>query len=154
MKKTDEFDVLGIIKSEIKDVESTLREVDQFYQKDLRRLDKLSDRIAHIGGSWNFILSFLFLLFLWVIINAWIFVEKPFDPYPFILLNLILSTLAALQAPLILMSQNRAAKRDQARMELDLEKDLRDLHIDQGSHRLLLELRHDLEKVKKKMRLK
>ena len=100
------------------------------------------------------ILIFLLTLFSWIIINSYILINKPFDPFPFILLNLVLSCVAALQAPVILMAQNRAAKRDQARAELDLEKDLRDLHIDQQSHKILLALQKDVNKIKKKMKIK
>ena len=145
---------MDVIKKEIKTVESTLKKVDEFYRQDLRRLDRLSDRIAEIGGSWSFIISFFVLLFSWMIINVWILIEQPFDPFPFILLNLILSCLAAIQAPIILMSQNRAAQRDKARVELDLEKDLRDLHVDQGSHELLLGLCRDMDKIKQKLKVK
>lgn len=153
-KSSLEIDVLDIIKKEIGKVERTLEKVDEFYKKDLRKLDRLSNWIAEFGGSWKFISLFLVVLLAWVALNAWILIEKPFDPYPFILLNLFLSMIAALQAPVILMSQNRAGKRDKARMELDLEKDLRDLHIDEGSHRLLLDIKKDLEKVKMKVGVK
>lgn len=146
-----EIDVLDVIKREIGKVEDTIEKVDEFYRRDLKKLDRLSDRIAEFGGSWTFIAIFFILLFSWMAINTWILVTQSWDPYPFILLNLILSCLAAIQAPVILMSQSRAAKRDKARVELDLEKDLRDLHIDEGSHKLLLEIRHDVEKIKKKL---
>lgn len=148
------LDVVDVLKSEINKVEETLRKVDEFYQKDLRKLDRLSDKIALVGGSWGFILSFLLVLVIWIIVNALILREKAFDPYPFILLNLFLSMLAAIQAPIILMSTNRASRRDQARLEIDLEKDLRDLHVDQGSHEILLELHNDMRAVKKKLGLK
>ena len=149
-----ELNVLNIIKSEIKSVEHSLQEVEDFYKKDLRRLDRLSDRIAQIGGSWDFILLFFIVLFSWMILNSWILAERAFDAFPFILLNLILSCVAAIQAPIILMAQNRGAKRDQARLEMDLEKDLRDLHVDEASHKLLLRLKQDMEKVKKKLKVK
>jgi uncharacterized membrane protein len=74
---------------------------------------KISDNIAKIAGSWTFIFVFVFLLIAWIAVNT-IFAFK-FDPYPYILLNLILSTIAALQAPLILMSQNRQAESDRQR---------------------------------------
>ncbi len=149
-----ELDVLDIITKEIGKVEKTLERVDEFYRKDLRKLDRLSDWIAEFGGSWRFISSYIAILVGWVILNIWILVEAPFDPFPFILLNLFLSLTAALQAPIILMAQNRAAKRDQTRVELDLEKDLRDLHVDEASHKLLLEIKKDLEKVKRKVGVK
>jgi len=154
-KKTvsPELDVLDIITKEIGKVEKTLERVDEFYRKDLRKLDRLSDWIAEFGGSWRFISSYIAILIGWVILNAWVLVKAPFDPFPFILLNLFLSLTAALQAPIILMAQNRAAHRDQTRVELDLEKDLRDLHVDEGSHKLLLEIKKDVEKVKRKLKL-
>ncbi len=148
------LDVLAILKSEISRVELNLQKIDQYYKLNLRFSQRLSDRIAEVGGSWAFIISFLIFLFGWMIVNSIILVGKPFDPFPYILLNLILSTLAAIQAPIILMSQNRASKRDQARMEIDLEKDLRDLHVDQSSHQILLGLRDDIDLVKRKLNLK
>src|SRR5688500_17691662 len=69
--------------------------------------DRLADRIATFGGSWRFIIFFGAVLLLWIIANSLVLLWRPFDPYPFILLNLVLSTLAAVQAPIILMSQNR-----------------------------------------------
>lgn len=146
-----EIDVLDIITKEIGKVEKTLERVDEFYRKDLRKLDRLSDWIAEFGGSWKFISIYVLILIAWVVLNVGFLMVKPFDPFPFILLNLFLSMTAALQAPIILMAQNRAAHRDQTRVELDLEKDLRDLHVDEGSHKLLLEIKKDLEKVKKKV---
>ncbi|MDO8656525.1 MAG: DUF1003 domain-containing protein [Nanoarchaeota archaeon] len=148
---SEEIDVLDIITKEIGKVEKTLERVDEFYRKDLRKLDRLSDWIAEFGGSWKFISIYVLILIAWVVLNVGFLMVKPFDPYPFILLNLFLSMTAALQAPIILMAQNRAAHRDQTRVELDLEKDLRDLHVDEGSHKLLLEIKKDLEKVKRKV---
>ena len=146
------MDIMELFKKEIRKVEHTLEQIDEFYKKDLPWLDRFSDKIAEIGGSWTFIVLFFIILFSWMILNT-VWLVKAYDPYPFILLNLILSSLAAIQAPVILMSQNRAAKRDQARMELDLEKDLRDLHIDQESHTILLQLQKDVSLLKKKMKV-
>ncbi|MCR4369296.1 MAG: DUF1003 domain-containing protein [archaeon] len=81
--------------------------------------EKLADEVALKAGSWNFIIFFLVFMLLWVSLNAFIFIARPWDPYPFILLNLVLSTIAALQAPVILMSQNRASEMDRKRAELD-----------------------------------
>lgn len=81
--------------------------------------EEVSDKIAEIAGSWKFIISFLCLLFLWIVLNSWVLISKPFDPYPFILLNLILSCIAALQAPIIMMSQNRQEAKDRLRSEND-----------------------------------
>jgi uncharacterized membrane protein len=148
------LDITKIFQNEIKKAEESLEKIEQFYKKDLKYLDRLSDRIAEIGGSWTFIFLFFIILFSWMITNTFLLANKPFDPYPFILLNLFLSCLAAIQAPIILMAQNRAAKRDQIRIELDLEKDLRDLHIDQKSHHLLVQMQKDVDTLKKKMNVK
>jgi uncharacterized membrane protein len=73
---------------------------------------KAADKIAQFGGSWTFIILFFLFLFSWMGVNSYLLIKRPFDPYPYILLNLTLSCLAALQAPLILMTQNRQAERD------------------------------------------
>ncbi len=86
---------------------------------------KVADKVASFGGSWTFILTFFAFLTLWIIINIWIFTTKPFDPYPFILLNLILSCLAAIQAPIIMMSQNRQEQKDRQRNEHDYKINLK-----------------------------
>lgn len=87
--------------------------------------ERLSDKIAEFGGSWSFIISFIIFMFLWISINVFIFINKGFDPYPFILLNLILSCLAALQAPIIMMSQNRKEQIDRKRAENDYKINLK-----------------------------
>jgi len=87
--------------------------------------ERLSDRIANFGGSWTFIIYFFTALFLWIGINIFVLVKKPFDPYPFILLNLILSCLASIQAPIIMMSQNRKEARDRLRSENDYKINLK-----------------------------
>jgi uncharacterized membrane protein len=79
----------------------------------------ISDSVAKFGGSWNFIISFSVILFAWIIYNTIVIGTNQFDPYPFILMNLILSTIAALQAPVIMMSQNRKEERDRKRNEND-----------------------------------
>ncbi|MBI1221345.1 MAG: DUF1003 domain-containing protein [Bacteroidetes bacterium] len=80
---------------------------------------KLADKIATFGGSWTFITFFFSFLLIWMFINIWTLQAKAFDPYPFILLNLILSCLAAIQAPIIMMSQNRQEEKDRIRNEHD-----------------------------------
>src|SRR5690606_39087291 len=79
----------------------------------------IADKVADFGGSWTFILSFVSFLLLWIGVNAFVFMNKGFDPYPFILLNLILSCVAALQAPIIMMSQNRQETKDRERAKND-----------------------------------
>jgi uncharacterized membrane protein len=96
--------------------------------------DRVSDRVANFAGGWIFIFSFFCVLILWIGVNSWLLLSRPFDPYPFILLNLILSCLAAIQAPIILMSQNRQETRDRIRAEHDYiinlkaELEIRNLH--------------------------
>ncbi|WP_321437033.1 DUF1003 domain-containing protein [uncultured Bacteroides sp.] len=80
---------------------------------------RVADHVASFGGSWTFIISFGVFLFLWISLNVFWLVNKGFDPYPFILLNLILSTIAALQAPVIMMSQNRQEEKDRERSKKD-----------------------------------
>ncbi len=86
---------------------------------------KMADKIAQFGGSWIFIIVFFSFLVLWMVVNVWLLFSKPFDPYPFILLNLILSCLAAIQAPIIMMSQNRQEQKDRQRSEHDYKIDLK-----------------------------
>lgn len=87
--------------------------------------DRLSDRIAAFGGSWQFIILFGAILTVWISINSVLFLVRPFDPYPFILLNLVLSCMAAIQAPVIMMSQNRQAAKDRMQSELDYKVNLK-----------------------------
>ena len=86
--------------------------------------ERLSDKIAEFGGSWKFIISFLSMMFIWMALNVFWYQNKGFDPYPFILLNLVLSCLAALQAPIIMMSQNRQEEKDRIRSEHDYQVNL------------------------------
>jgi uncharacterized membrane protein len=86
---------------------------------------RLADSIARIGGSWGFIVAFGCFLFVWVALNTIILFSRSFDPYPFIFLNLILSMLAAIQAPIIMMSQNRQAERDRFMAAKDYEVNLK-----------------------------
>jgi uncharacterized membrane protein len=80
---------------------------------------KVADKVADFGGSWTFIISFVVFITIWISSNVYIFLNKGFDPYPFILLNLILSCVAALQAPVIMMSQNRQEEKDRNRAKKD-----------------------------------
>jgi uncharacterized membrane protein len=81
--------------------------------------------LATFGGSWKFIISFLTVLLLWIALNSVVILSKAFDPYPFILLNLVLSCLAAIQAPIILMSQNRQDAKDRLRSDYDYRVNLK-----------------------------
>jgi uncharacterized membrane protein len=86
---------------------------------------RLADRIAALGGSWRFISMFGSILFLWIGVNSIAFFTRPFDPYPYILLNLVLSCLAAIQAPVIMMSQNRQETRDRLHAQHDYQVNLK-----------------------------
>ncbi|WSH62980.1 DUF1003 domain-containing protein [Rhizobium ruizarguesonis] len=87
--------------------------------------ERIADSIARIGGSWSFIITFFVFLIAWTVINTVILMSGAFDPYPFVFLNLILSMLAAIQAPIIMMSQNRQAERDRFEAAKDYEVNLK-----------------------------
>lgn len=101
---------------------------------------RAADRVTNILGSWKFISMFVIYLMIWMIINVVSIVES-WDPYPFILLNLTLSCLAALQAPIILMSQNRTAERDRIRSEYDYA-------VNRKAEREIQQIQHDLDEIK------
>ena len=98
--------------------------------------EKMADRISAIAGSWFFIMLFILFLILWIILNVFVLTEK-IDPYPFILLNLVLSCISAIQAPIIMMSQNREAKKDSVRNQNDYIVDLKSELILEDLHRKL-----------------
>ena len=95
------------------------------FERKLTFGERLSDHIAEFGGSWKFLITFGAVLLVWIAVNGVLLVTHAFDPYPFILLNLILSCLAAVQAPIIMMSQNRAEARDRLRAENDYKVNLK-----------------------------
>jgi uncharacterized membrane protein len=112
-------------------------DISKQFERKLTFGERLSDHIAEFGGSWKFLISFGAVLLIWIAINGVILATRAFDPYPFILLNLILSCLAAVQAPIIMMSQNRAEARDRLRAENDYKVNLK----------AELEIRHLHEKI-------
>ena len=114
----------GVAKS-LEEEEVLSRNINLEFEGSFTYGQRLADRIAAFGGSWTFISIFLVVLVVWMGINTWILLEKPFDPYPYILLNLVLSCLAAIQAPVILMSQNRQEARDRIHAEHDYEVNLK-----------------------------
>ncbi len=93
--------------------------LDEEYEVQTRRADRIADKVAAFGGSWTFIIIFASFLVIWILINVLAFLGLQFDPKPFILLNLILSFIAAFQAPIIMMSQNRQAARDKHEALID-----------------------------------
>jgi uncharacterized membrane protein len=86
---------------------------------------RIADQVATFGGSWTFIIAFFSFILLWILVNIFVLVKRPFDPFPFILLNLILSCLASIQAPIIMMSQNRQEQKDRQRGEQDYKINLK-----------------------------
>jgi uncharacterized membrane protein len=112
-------------------------DISRQFERKLTFGERLSDHIAEFGGSWRFIITFGVVLIAWIVLNAVFLLNRGFDPYPFILLNLILSCLAAIQAPVIMMSQNRAEARDRLRAENDYKVNLK----------AELEIRHLHEKI-------
>jgi len=128
--------------------ETLASNVDAQFEKDLSLGDKMSDKLASFGGSWRFIMIFGTVLLVWIVINSVVLLKKPFDPYPFILLNLILSCLAAIQAPVIMMSQNRQEAKDRLRSQHDYQVNLKaELEIRQLHDKIDHLLSHQWERL-------
>ncbi|MEO5571519.1 MAG: DUF1003 domain-containing protein [Bacteroidia bacterium] len=115
--------------------------------------DRFSDNVAAFGGSWRFIILSLLMMFVWICLNVFWFANKGFDPYPFILLNLILSCIASLQAPVIIMSQNRKEEKDRTRAENDylinLKAEIEIRHLHQKLDLLMVEQMKNLFDIQK-----
>ncbi len=102
---------------------------------------RAADVIAGFGGSWNFIIILFVFLMLWIGLNSWLLIARPYDPYPYILLNLVLSTLAAIQAPVILMAQNRQAERDRIQARYDYQ-------INRKAEREIQDIKRELQQIR------
>jgi uncharacterized membrane protein len=100
---------------------SDLDEFHQLFAQEQSFGDRVADRVAAVGGSWFFIIGFSLFMAVWAVLNTIVLAKHAFDPFPFIFLNLMLSMVAALQAPLIMMSQNRQAKKDRIEARIDYE---------------------------------
>ncbi len=111
--------------------------------------DKIADKVTALAGSWAFIICFACFIFFWIILNTIIIIKNPVDPYPFILLNLLLSCISALQAPFIMMSQNRHAKKDSLRNENDYLTDLKSELILEELHNQMDEILKNQKKILK-----
>jgi uncharacterized membrane protein len=109
----------AIIKQTIEDENLIIQNLLNPPKEILNQGQRISDKVARFGGSWYFIISFFIILIIWIIYNSSVPKGGEFDPYPFILMNLILSCIAALQAPIIMMSQNRQEEKDRKRSEND-----------------------------------
>ncbi len=117
-------------------------------EQDLTLGQRLADRIASFGGSWRFIILFAAILVVWMAVNTVSLLSRPFDPFPFILLNLVLSCLAAVQAPLIMMSQNRQEARDRRQAQRDYQTNLKaELEIRQLHQKIDHLLSHQWERL-------
>jgi uncharacterized membrane protein len=121
----------------LKEQETVTADLNLAFEKDLTMGQYVADRVADFGGSWTFIIIFFAVIVLWMAVNTSYILTQPFDTFPFILLNLVLSCLAAIQAPIIMMSQNRQEARDRLRSEHDYQVNLK----------AELEIRHLHEKV-------
>jgi len=109
----------------LREGEVLARNVDMQFEEKRTFGQRLADRLATFGGSWKFIVIFMSILFGWIALNTLVLITRRFDPFPFILLNLILSCLAALQAPVIMMSQNRQEAKDRLRAQHDYQINLK-----------------------------
>ena len=135
--------------SAIQQHEVLSRNLNVAFEKELTFWERLSDKVAAFGGSWGFIIGFATVIAIWIAVNSIALMVEPFDPYPYIFLNLVLSGLAGFQAPIILMSQNRQESKDRLRSEFDYRVNLKaeleirnlnekmDLMLREQWHRLL-----------------
>ena len=130
-KKLEEEEILHILLQH-----KVTKNINYVQNENLTFSAKMADNIAKFAGSWTFILSFIACLVLWITVNA-LLLLKAFDPYPFILLNLILSCVAAIQAPVIMMSQNRQEEKDRLRAQNDYKTNLKSEIIIEDLHQKL-----------------
>lgn len=120
------------------------RNPEEELQSSLTVGQRLADRVANVGGSWKFITWFTVVFVVWILSNSFFLVTRPFDPYPFIFLNLVLSCLAAIQAPVIMMSQNRQAAKDRVQADQDFRVNVKAEFAIQQLHRKIDDLRSSL----------
>jgi uncharacterized membrane protein len=149
---TEEVGELTQLEQEVvqsmKEQETLTENTNRAFEKSVTFGQYSADRVASFGGSWTFIGSFALVLATWISINTASALWRPFDPYPYILLNLILSCLAAIQAPIIMMSQNRMEARDRLRSENDYQVNLKaELEIRHLHEKLDVLLKHQWQKL-------
>lgn len=141
LEEKDEEEILDLLINEPISID-----VDKESDKNLTFGEKVADKFSAIAGSWTFIIGFCLFLIIWIIINGFV-MANAMDPYPFILLNLLLSCLASLQAPIIMMSQNRQAKKDTIRNKNDYRTDLKSELILESLHDDLDEILRNQKKI-------
>ena len=144
MKLSKEEIIKIILENEIDDTDeevmqlilgkSVSKNINKSFNETMTFGDNIADKLANFAGSWRFIIIFIAILFFWIVGNS-IFNAKAFDPFPFILMNLVLSALAALQAPVIMMSQNRQESKDRIRANNDYKVNLKTELIIEDLHR-------------------
>jgi uncharacterized membrane protein len=124
-EKGDLSEIEAEVVRSLREGEVLTRDVNMEFEEKRTLGQRIADRLATFGGSWKFIIIFMSVLFGWIILNSIVLITRRFDPFPFILLNLILSCLAALQAPVIMMSQNRQEAKDRLRAQHDYQINLK-----------------------------
>lgn len=121
LEEQDEEELLNLLVDQAISID-----IDKLEESKMTKGDKIADRLSEVAGSWGFIITFALFLIGWIVLNTVILTDgNEIDPYPFILLNLLLSCIAALQAPIIMMSQNRQAEKDSLRNQNDYRTDLK-----------------------------
>ena len=148
----DEVGELSKLEQEVidslREQETLTENINRAFEKSITFGQRVADRVAAFGGSWIFIGTFFLLLAAWIGLNSVAALFRPFDPYPYILLNLMLSCLAAMQAPIIMMSQNRIEARDRLRSENDYQVNLKaELEIRHLHEKLDVLLKHQWQKL-------
>ncbi|MBI4527939.1 MAG: DUF1003 domain-containing protein [Deltaproteobacteria bacterium] len=134
--------------SSLKEQETLAENLNLAFERDLTPGQYVADRVAAFGGSWTFIIMFFAVLVAWMAVNSHAVLVHAFDPYPYILLNLVLSCLAAMQAPIIMMSQNRLEARDRLRSEHDYQINLKaELEVRHLHEKLDVLLKHQWQKL-------
>jgi uncharacterized membrane protein len=132
----------------LKEQETLTENLNLAFEKDRSFGARVADRVAAFGGSWRFIIIFFTVLVVWMAVNSALILTRPFDSYPFILLNLVLSCLAAIQAPIIMMSQIRQEARDRLRSENDYQVNLKaELEIRHLHEKLDMLIKHQWQKL-------
>ncbi len=145
LEEQDEEELLDLLVDQ-----SISIDIDKQEEAKMTTGDRIADKISEVVGSWGFILSFSLFLILWIVINGFVLSsDNAIDPYPFILLNLVLSCIAALQAPIIMMSQNRQAEKDSLRNQNDYRTDLKSELILEDLHDKLVKLERGQKQILK-----